>query len=1446
MILNSPFLQSKIVHVFSSIAKQKYGVDAQIRSVNFVFPETMILNHLVIYDQTGDTLIASNSLRIDFNTIAFQKHEISLDLLRIDNPYINLHQFPDSTWNYDFLTSSDTINTDTLNESWSVKANDLRIVAGKFLFDKVTVPIDSSGSMDYSHLKIDSLYISVADLIWADDTLKTQINRLALKESCGFVLEELSADLVMDKQKIDLHTMHLMTNESNLIGDLKFEYEQIGDFTDFNELVNIRADLNNSDILFNDIGYFAPALIGNKLKLILTGKIRGTVDNFKGRNLTITGPGNLKFIGGLDLVGLPKIERTFISLRIKQLSASRKDLQKTISDINLTDVISLPANLSSLGQMKYQGNFDGFINDFVSFGSLKTDIGQISFDMALRESKIHLDDYEFEGKLNTKAFDLGVFYSDTLLGKLTTDLSVNGSGLTMETVDAHVEGKVISLALNNYNYKNINVLGKLTQNLFYGKVSIVDPNLVMDFDGNLDFRKTIPRLNFEAAIAHADLKKLNIHTQSKEASFNAFVDIDATGLKLNDFNGTINLLNANYCDGVREYDVSKITFEAKLGEVIRNITIASPMLDASLIGEFKPNKLGEVYQRLISHSLPSLLDSAMKYELNTEYIFQANFKDINPIIGLFDDQIYIAENTKILSEVSASNHTFLVDLKSDSLGYGEKRLNNVIIFVESKNEVLKAEVTADSFRLANNLALNNLSILSKSFLDNFTLGIGWNNMDFGNSGNLEMVGMITNKNRFDCDILPSEVNIGEDHWLLSNSAHITLQENYVRVSDLNIYNSNEHFTINGVVSESERDKLHVDIKEFQLANLNPLIGLKDDQLIGSLSGKATLANLFTHPIIDLSSEITELFFNDYALGDVTVNSIWNNETSTASVYGFIKKGQDKVVSLAGDYKPFEAEEPLNLDVSLNAFEVKTLNLIETDAISNLDGHANGKIHVSGNFSKPRLDGKIKLNKTHITVNYLNTSYIFNNEITIKPDYFGLNYVPVLDENGNTANVVATVFHENFSDWNFDVYLEPQNFLCLNTTSKDNNLYYGKALITGTVGIYGYSNNLDIDITAKTEPKTDIAIPLENSGIAGEQDFVTFVNHQSADLNINKEVNLEGVRLNLNLEVTPSAQVQLIFDESLGDVMKGRGSGNIKMEINTLGNFNMFGQYVIDEGDYLFTLQKIINKKFLVKKGGTINWYGSPYGAEIDLTAVYKTKAPIYDILTEKLESYKNRVPVECEMNLKGNLLKPNVSFDINLPGLNENLKNEIKSQMSTDEELNKQVFAILVLNRFLPSSNNPQNGGSGLGNATTSELISSQITGWLSQISREFDVGFVYRIGDKISNEELAVALSTQLFNERLTLSGNFGVSNGNQTNQNNNSLIGDFSVDYSLTKDGRIKLKAFNESNEYDLLNTNQATSRQGVGVFYQEDFDKFSDLLKNMFRGFRYKETTQDSLVK
>ncbi len=515
--------------------------------------------------------------------------------------------------------------------------------------------------------------------------------------------------------------------------------------------------------------------------------------------------------------------------------------------------------------------------------------------------------------------------------------------------------------------------------------------------------------------------------------------------------------------------------------------------------------------------------------------------------------------------------------------------------------------------------------------------------------------------------------------------------------------------------------------------------------------------------------------------------------------------------------------------------IDALNPILNFFASGITGTVSGKVRLSGKPSELVLTGALMAENASMKIDYLQTKYKIND--TIRFDKTGIKFrnIRVTDEKGNYATLSGSINHKYFKDYAVDltVNMDKNDCLVLNTQQKDNELFYGTAYATGITTIKSGTNLLSFDISAKTGKGTRVFIPL-NSGLSvSEQSFITFINPDTIKKNYNKKPEVKAqpsqskLELTFDLDVTPEAEVQLLIDPKAGDVIKGRGAGKLNISLDKEGQFKIYGDYTIDQGEYLFTLQNLVNKRFDVENGGKITFIGDVENAEINLTANYKNlRTSLYPILP--YERYNARIPVEPQLNLSGKLFNPVVGLNIYLPNADEETRAYLKNAITSEEELSRQFLYLLVMNSFYADpayrlSAGPTISGTSAMAVTTTEMLSNQVSNWLSQISNDFDVGFNYRPGTRdINSQELQVALSTQILNDKVTINGNFDVRGAN--NPEGTPLTGDFDIEYKITE--KIRFKVFNRYN--NPYTGRGAPYTQGLGVFFKQDFNKFSDLLK------------------
>jgi len=619
-------------------------------------------------------------------------------------------------------------------------------------------------------------------------------------------------------------------------------------------------------------------------------------------------------------------------------------------------------------------------------------------------------------------------------------------------------------------------------------------------------------------------------------------------------------------------------------------------------------------------------------------------------------------------------------------------------------------------------------------------------------------------------------------------------------------------------------------------------------------------------------KMNDLFINKNYAGDVSIATELRPRERIAILSATIA-GSENDIQVYGTYTfPKNEVDKLHFTSHVKHLELEYIEPYINDYVSDLGGKASGKLYLRGSTNKPQLTGHIKLDSAEVTVNYLNTHYFIDQEkIRFRRHWIDLDTVELRDVNNNRAVGSGEIFHKNLKDFSLDAWIKTDNFQFLNTTALQNESFYGTAFAGGTVTFNGPINDIAIFIhEAITRKGTDIAIPISTNANVEKQTFYSFINHSENEKEENGQYQFRSSNLKLDMElnVTPDAQMQIIFDQQEGDIIKGRGRGNIQMNLNSYGDFNMTGNYEIEAGEYYFTLQNIINKRFEVENGGTIIWSGDPYEAQLIIDAVYRLRTRPYYLVQELVQDSetntmlaKNRVPVFLALNISGSLLRPEIDFNIDIPDIDPRLKSAIETKLTLleedENEQNRQVFGLLVLNRFLPtpntaiSENVESNATAAIGvgdvNNTVSEFLSNQFSKYVSEFLNTFledvDFNINYRSyenevslenPDLLENRrELQLALTKRFFNDRVTIDvgGDFDFGGtttaGGEPSDNKNSttnIAGDFIIEYSIREDGRIRLKAFRKS-DYDIFSQGNR-NKTGMSVFYREEFDKIGEI--------------------
>lgn len=1437
LIMNSDTVQTFLGRQVANNMAKRLDTEVKIDRISIDFFNKAYLEGFTLYDQEGDTLIYARSIDLGVLYMAPKSAQYRFSSLKMQNADFRLKRISPNRTNLDFITEYFASEDTTENESR------LKLKAGNILLSNCHFsyinPFDTTeqAKLDFADLDIRKINAEMSDFQFQADSMITQMESFSFEEKSGFSVNEIAGLIKLGPTGIFTKNLTVQTPNSSISGDLALLHDDWKNYGNFTSSIEWDADFEESVLNIGDIGYFTDDLKYASASVIIEGEIDGPIANLKGRKMEINAGNRTVLKGKFDIVGLPDAENAFLDLRIKNLETDYNDIVNIGNRVfgNQATEERIPIELKNAGTLRFTGDFTGFPQDFVAFGSLNTDAGILDIDLNLKADTSG-EGITYKGNAAAIAFDIGRLLDVQDLGQVTADVKISAySDGQLES--ANLDGKISSLNFKGYSYQNIFLNGDVASNLFSGNLESDDPNLNFIFDGAVDFSGITPLMDFYAEVYNFDLTALNLVQSEEPLSFSTLIRLNAEGDSPNTFNGSITAKDSYLCRGDSVVFVDKLSLNALGDRSNRKISFTSSAADITITGAFDTDALPASFKGLLGEVVPSLVD-APPVITEEKFTFSMNYKASNTITGMLVPGLVISPNTTIYGEYDSEARNFGLFLRSPEMAYRDYEVKGVTIDFGKISQVVKSKIFLDSFRYKD-LTLENFDADLEAYNDLVELGLGWFNQDKSTEANLEFLLALEDKNTMQLEIKPGYIGRDQATWKIENTSHIDIDSTSFCLDTLLIQHNRQKLLAYGCASEDPNDKAYLEVEAFDLASVDTLLGGVLESMSGRVNLRASIADFYKKQIVLAEGRISNLAYDEYELGNITLSSTYSGKSENLNLEATLNLQDQELMAFEGGYDT-SGEDPLTGKIKLNGVDLEVLNAFDIPQVNQYSGTASGEIEVTGDFNKPSMKGYIEFDQATFRVEYLNTYFTFSDRVRVEEDWFGIDYKPIYDSRGNKGFIVASAFHDNFSEWSYDISAEVNDFFLLNTTRKLNNVYYGTAYGSGTLQLGGYEGFLEINIDASTSKGTVLKLPLDEAEEVTLENFVYFVSDKEDKQEDEREADLSGVQLRLNVDATPDAEVQLIFDEKAGDIIRGSGQGRLTFEISESGEFLMFGRYEIAQGDYLFTLQNLINKRFEIRRGGVIGWYGDPYQADIDLTASYSIRTPLYPIMIENRDNYRGREDVNVILHLEDKLLNPVISFDIELPQTTETERVQLQSVVNTTQQLNQQVFALLILNKFLPvtAAENTQNSSAvgGLGSATTSDFVSNQISNWLSQISQDFDIGVNYRPGDVISNQEIAVALSTQLFNERLYVRGNFGVTSASeaQYTQGQSGFLGDFLVEYMLTEEGKIRLKVFNETNPYEVFSTSSSIYTQGVGLVYQEDFntlDEFFEEVGNLF---------------
>ncbi len=1452
LVLQIPAVQTQIVKRIANHFSSELKSTISVGRIDFKFFNKLSLSNILIKDKNNDTLLFSRKLTAGIRKIDLKNKDFGLGRVDIIDPVIEL------------ITDS----TGQMNLSWFLNQlknppDTIKKAAGKFSIARIDISHarfsfsnhsdtgkKSKAKLNFKNLNINDLNSTIEDLNIFNDTTSFNIYNLSLKEENGFAIRKMSSSVLLSGKKILLGSMFLHTDSSVLNFDkISLAADSSSSFSNFISGVKLDINIEKSLLKSSDLGYFLPVPDDINESLSFSGRFTGTISELRGRNVNIAYRDHTSLDCDFDLSGLPEIENAFIYIGVNSFKTKAEDIGKI--NIPGKGKITLPAVAYRLGDISFDGSFTGFTTDFVTYGEFRTSQGTIRTDISLRPEKSNR--YRMKGLLRGININLGELSGSDLLGKLSIQANVDGYASSLKKFAGNLSGKIDSIEINNYNYRSIALNGFFTEKTWDGSINIEDKNIKLDLMGMFNFSEALPEFNFTMNLTEADLYRLNIDKADTTSSLSLLLTSNFRGNNIDNLDGEIKLLNSTIIKHNKTIDLYDFSVRTYTENEEPALSIRTDFVDADIKGYYNFAGLKNLVKSSLASMMPSLFQAIPENEelKQNNFSFNINFKNTDKINDLFRTGILLAENSYIRGSVLPDT-VLKIDGSSPALSIKNIIFSDFSFSANTSGSKINADVKSSLLLLPGNTELKNFSIGLNTNPDKFIFTVDWDNKeDILEKGNITARGSIAESKRglgrpyLKIDIDSTQIYTSDNPWKISQSS-IRVDSNAISIDNINISSSNRFYHIYGSVSEDPADTLHLQFKGIDISPLNYL-GTKSENidtgrikmdLKGILNGNIGITNVYKNLLLE-----SDIMINDFSIlgseyGDVSIGSEYNYLRKVVEIKAGNNLEGKEMFNIKGFYDP--SPRKINIDFVARRLPVEALNPLLRSFASGITGFASGKVNLSGKPDDLILHGSVLAESVNMKINYLQTYYKMNDSIRFDRNGIKFNNVRFSDAEGKPGTISGFVNHKNFKNYVTDLTINMGNdFLVLNTQPKDNPMFYGKVYASGVTKIKTGPNSLSFDISAKTGKNSKFFIPLTNELSVTQSSFISFIDSTDQSGKDKMKPPPEapkqlGLDLNIDLTVTPDAVAELIFDPTVGDKMTGSGSGILNINLDPKGNFRITGDYNIEKGDYLFTLKNILNKKFEIENGGRISFNGDLHDAEVDLRAIYqKFTTSLYPIL-----ELDEKVAVEPQLLLTGNLFNPTVNFEINLPNADEDRKTYLRNAISTEEELSRQFLYLLVMKSFYseqassPTGSSNSTGTSAMA-VTTTEMLSNQLSNWISQISNDFNLGFTYRpgSGDKAINpDELKIAFETQVLDNRVILNGNLDYSN---SLGNTDQLTGDFDAEFKITD--KVRFKVFNRFNE---TYSGKGPYTQGIGIFFKEDFAKLSDLFKKRTKSSMKKE--------
>lgn len=1456
LLFEIPAVQNFVAREATEIISRKLGTRISIDRVDIGLFYRVSLDGFYVEDFQRDTLLYAGRLDARIKSLGLFGGGLVFSRAELSDARFCLRETPDGEMNIkqvvDKLSKKDKARAEG---KFRLEIERLETDGLDFCMERLEHRNPSYG-VDFADMHLIDIRAELKNFTIDGPVIHTDIGRLAMRERSGFVVEDLAGCLCIANGCIDIREGHIRTAKSNIeLPSLSLIGLDWALYKNFVEEVDITAQVVNTTLSSDDIAYFSPKMKDWHLTLTdVNADVSGPVADMSGSLRSVRTGADTKLSVDFAAQGLPDVGKGHFKADISELTTSAADVDRLAAALtgkNLPDeVLRIAKNAGKIG---LTGKFDGTLTAFAADAALATEIGGAT--CLLQVSSLRDGCRGVLGDVKTSSLQLGELLENDLLGPLSLNVHVNGE-LSSEHSDAEVSGEILRLGINGYDYDSLRMKGHLVNREFNGLIEARDRNLRFDFRGLLDLNdEQRPRYDFALDLEEANLAALGVNRRDSVSVLAARIAARAVGRTLDDLNGIIFVRDVSYRYNDRELAADSVVIVGRNSLSDKFIRLRSDFVDADYEGKTSYKEVFAYLQQRFRDYVPTLdggpgwqAQHPDTVELADGYSqLTVNVRKINPLVNAVSPGLQIADGSQLLLRINPANDKLSFEAASDYIERGRMlvtRLNldahnrgDSLVFAASTEDLYLNSFHMSRVGMSGGAKDNKLELIT-DFAD--TIGDVSGRIGFRSEF---ARGRGPAGRQIDLRLTPSYISRGEKTWNIYTDG-ITADTSRIRIDRFRMVNAGQQLLLDGVVSRRLQDSVQLTLHNFELAPFSQFTSSMGYRVDGRTNGSATMKAVLGAGEVQADIVVDSISINDLAVPSIWLRSRWDFIQNRAGILVQQRENLDTLVR--GFYAP--SQKRYYARATLDAVELSALDPLLKGVVERTGGNADVDIALRGSGKEANLSGQIAVRDFTTTVDFTQVTYTMPRAvIEVKNNHLIAEGVPLYDPEKNEGLFSIDLNLEHLSNIFYSVKVLPKELMVLNTTSKDNDLFYGRIFASGSATIAGSKGGVKMDIVATTEGDSEFYMPLSGQSNAKTSDFVTFVTPEQIDTTDylvrkkllfqqqgrKKEAAGSTMDITMALNVQDNTAFQLVIDPTVGSALKGRGNGMLNLHINPgNGIFNMYGDYTLIEGSFLFSLQNIITKKFIIESGSMIQWTGEPVDARLDINAVYKLKTSLQPLLNTVTASSDDdqsgsrisdrSVPVDCKIHIGGRLSNPQLDFSVVVPVTDIETQAAVASVLNTQEAQAQQFISLVALGTF--SNSGSANIGASSGVATGLEMLTNQLTNWFS--TDDYRIILNYRAGSEMTGDEVDFGFSTNLINNRLLVEveGNYIIDNKQAVSNNVSNFMGEAHVTWLIDKSGNLRLKAFTQT--IDRFDENQGLQETGIGISYKEDFNNFKDL--------------------